>query len=116
MQKLNENLLKFAGFTSKKHPSGNWLMWYEELSNHKRIYYDNKPPDLVNSLDAQAKWIYPKLQKIGYTISLNMYECSGCSCDIANIITNIKLTTYDNNLSVSFALAVEKLIDSMEKK
>ncbi len=113
--KLNEKLLKFAGFTYKEKllPKGkSYKSW--ELP---KDYFGTTIPDLVNSLDAQSKWLMPKLQNEGYCITMDAFDRNGFGVEIMNIITRrtIRIRSHES-FSLAVALAVEKLIDSMDKE
>ncbi len=55
-----EVLLKFAGFTW--HPDTNPQSWrYPDGNLVDRDSFRHLLPDLLHSLDAQAKWLWPKL-------------------------------------------------------
>jgi hypothetical protein len=114
-QPLNEKLLKFAGFTYKSWITENTTKYWHDVSGDCKF----RTPNLVNSLDAQSKYIYPKLQKDGYNISIIAYECYGFDCIITNCVrpNELRFNKKDNNsMSMAFALCCEKLIDSLEKK
>ena len=56
-QEKNEALATFAGFAFG--PESGWgKCWTREDGQHYGL------PDLLHSLDAQAKWLWPKLNKI----------------------------------------------------
>jgi len=89
---LNIKLLKFAGLNFPE-----YVMKYESII-----------PDLVNSLDEQSKYIYPKLKELRYTLINKRTTSSGW-------LVTIGLDNYEGlneSESLAFALAVEKLIDS----
>ena len=55
----NEALLKFAGFQFCFRNDDGVKIWYYPEPNSDPM----PPPDLLHSLDAQAKWLWPKLEK-----------------------------------------------------
>ncbi len=69
-QEQNEALARWAGFT--------WDGFWIDPDNHTfSVPWDNEGepreacvPDLLHSLDAQAKWLWPKLQKLGYELRI----------------------------------------------
>ncbi len=116
---LNEKLLKFAGFTFTEKPLPKGKS-YKEWKYPESYGYLNQPgvPDLVNSLDAQAKWIYPKLAQ-DYRIDKIYHPITKVwAISLSHLVVGAEETLYspyDESESVAFALVVEKLIDSMEK-
>ncbi|MFA5300982.1 MAG: hypothetical protein WC389_22545 [Lutibacter sp.] len=121
---LNEKLLKFIGFkyVEKPLPKGRtWKDWY--IENYPAGNPNGKcfvKPDVVNSLDLQHRWIYPKLAELNYEITKHLHpnDTEG----------NWRITLFalkspfkdaeasDENEAVAFALACEKLIDELEEK
>lgn len=76
-------------------------------------------PDLVGSLDAQVKWIYPKLVNLRYIFFIGNpvnFHNNQYNVEILSEDYELEYKTSDNNPAMAFALAVEKLIDSLEKK
>lgn len=56
-EEKNELLARWVGFEQR----GTARVWY---SPEKDVPWTNNPPDLYHSLDAQAKWIDPKLNDL----------------------------------------------------
>jgi hypothetical protein len=115
---LNEKLLNFAGVRFEKHQLAHHLFssgYYYKGKNIRKT-----APDLVHSLDTQAKYIYPKLR------SLNQYNFLVVEGLVpfpgiywAKIVDSLNphLATFlisHENPAVAFALACEKLIDSLK--
>lgn len=70
-QKLNEKLLRFAGFIKMLEPE-----WSQNDNKNLRWIYPNGQkysmhPNLITSLDLQTKWIYPKLAEAQLEIQLH---------------------------------------------
>jgi hypothetical protein len=120
--KLNEKLLLFTGFTEvriSKFYSGQWdgrftaiFPQNSEIPNERSF-----TPDLVNDANAQIKWLYPILIKAKLSFAIEYQHENliyhSWIMDLENIS---KLYDCDNDSpTLAFALAVEKLIDSMEK-
>ena len=112
-KELNEKLLKFAGITFVK----------RRLAHHLYVsgyYLDGKIirktcPDLVHELDLQKKYLWPTLKKLGYTIDLTIYYCEGYSVHLTHPYKKSVVYEHAESLALDFALAVEKLIDSLNK-
>ncbi len=113
--KLNEKLASFAGFKipinkfdNKPFPHSKYSADLWENPNGEII---RELPDLVNNLNNQEKWIYPKLKAL--------------DCEVHKEFKkdwwNVKLSHeyfyhgYAEYEALAFALAVEKLIDSLNK-
>jgi hypothetical protein len=75
LKKLNERLLKACGFTHRKHPQGNWHMWYTPDGK----FFGNIPPNLTTDHNACFKWIVPVLKEKGITlINFGLGDQRGC--------------------------------------
>jgi hypothetical protein len=111
---LNEKLAKWLGFKKIEPPEWDYrninpktLRWIDPTGRKLSLLLP-----LVVSLNAQVKWLYPKLKCItktnnfkGWLVSLNM----GTG----------KIPSYigeDENEAIAFALACEKYIDSLDDK
>ncbi len=73
-QEKNEVLLKFAGFRYRE-GACDWLPPDQESTD--TLYLDT--PDLLHSLDAQAKWIYPKLYEVKLHQRSNIMNGQWCA-------------------------------------
>jgi hypothetical protein len=121
---LNEKLMKFCGIEygkADKFVSLPSLWCYGYYLNGKRIR--RTCPDLVHELDAQKKYIHPKLSHDEYELSLISGKINKTTnplwtntVSIFDIKRNIVFSDRNDNMALAFALAVEKLIDSMEIK
>ncbi|MFA5299289.1 MAG: hypothetical protein WC389_13955 [Lutibacter sp.] len=120
-KELNEKLLKFAGFIKILKPE-----WSQNDNKNLRWIYPNGQkysthPNLITSLDLQAKWIYPKIAEAQLEIQLHkdwdiQWRNHPYVCQI------IKSSHYqvgygedNDSMSIAFALAVEKYIDGLNK-
>jgi hypothetical protein len=113
---LNEKLMKFCGIEcgkADKFVSIPSLWGYGYYLNGKRIR--RTCPDLVHELDAQKKYIHPKLDlyhiQKNYLVSPRMWNI-----DLYEIGGEVRFSGYNESESLAFVLAVEKLIDSMDGK
>ena len=61
LQELNEKLLRFAGFWQAQ--ESQWRDGSNYAFEPNTTYKDGKKPkpDLISSLDAQVKWLWPKV-------------------------------------------------------
>jgi hypothetical protein len=120
---LNEKIAKWIGFkfvNIKNHydDGSTFNGWKSPLINKNPYSYTLRPelPDLVNSLDAQAKWIWPELTLYGYAIEINVDIFGKIWCSLILVMNNYSTIQHtDKNAALAFALAVEKLIDSLDK-
>jgi len=122
---LNEKLLKFVGLVFEKHYIKFSKTECESIST-TGYYFNGKfirksAPDLVHDLNAQAKYIYPKLAERKLRIEFrkdfdefngHLFSCYWTIFDGMSIVGNGEDM---DNPALAFALAVEKLIDRMEK-
>ena len=110
---LNEKLAIFCGFKKLNEPEwsqneGKTLRWVYP-DGHKMSLL----PQLVNSLDAQSKWIYPKLIKDNLRITkdynprMNIWKV-----EIYN--TNNEGLSENKSEALAFAFAVSRYIDSLD--
>lgn len=116
---LNEKLLKFAGF--ERFTQAQWdISLYVGCQYCKApdgtIYTASTAPDLVNDANAQIKWLYAKLLK-EFIVIRKVYEpaLSQCEVDLEVSMDEVHIA-YNKSETLAFALAVEKYIDSLEKK
>jgi hypothetical protein len=114
-QELNKKLAEWAGFKEIKcYEKGNerYAYWIEPVSEEN---YGLLPPNFTQSFDACFKWLVPKLYGFWLHRSINCrdfyFEGSYGDADGA--------THYNaeaNTPALALCLAIEKLIDSEEKK
>jgi hypothetical protein len=71
-------------------------------------------PDFQNDFNACLQWVVPKLEKY-CTLSFKYYN-ELWYCGILTHMKNIEVMVTNRSLSVAFTDAIEKLIDSEEKK
>ncbi len=111
-RKLNEKLLRFAGFIQTVH-SYHYVNGVKHLKWINQADMLDREPDLVHSLDAQTKWIYPELIKREVFFSLIYFPqlVKFKAYYEANI--SLFTSTDPDNPAIAFALAVEKYIDSV---
>jgi hypothetical protein len=117
IKELNLLLLKFTGFTNIKdqlfnnYATGKLMADFPKDSNlmKKLGGFRDVAPNLVTSLDAQAKWIYPIL------IELHIYHGFDCALPIYTsyvetfVGKRYEQTHYDP--AIAFALAVKDMLD-----
>jgi hypothetical protein len=127
---LQGKLLKFAGLEHKR-----ISLTYDPIPTYG-YYLNNKfirisCPDLVRSLEAQLKYIWPKLRELGYMIRYQYSELRDengkvisdwiyyCSIFDMKYKRGLKYSRFDamNNDSpaIACALAISKLIDALNK-
>jgi len=115
-QKLNEKLLKFAGFREADIKKRYYFTiggeraskWYRPDSE-----YASKPPNFPASLDACFKWLVPKLQERGLLFNFSVRDTT-----IVRIYSQpyeALAATEDKNSALAFCLAIEKLIEGDKK-
>ena len=114
--KVQNKLAKFAGFKEVRFKEPPYEVCWVEDKNGK-MFTDGEP-DLVNSLDAQATYLYPKFEALGYYPLLHpycmpeRYWVGFGKLEFEEFKAPITQQKYAN----AFALACEKLIDTLEKK
>ena len=117
---LNEKLLRFAGLTFENYfcekpytisiPDNVKKTYTSYFIGYKK---DGKPIgrktplDLVHSLDAQSKWLYPKLDTIEITKGRNLPW-------VVNL-ESPHVSGEHNDPAVAFALACEEYIDRIKE-
>jgi hypothetical protein len=110
---LQKKLEKFAGFKEIRFKEPPYeVAWVEDEDGHM---FTDGVPDLVSSLDAQAEYIYQMLNI--YHIQKNFISDTGYwNVDIYKPGAKYEdfFTGYSLHESVAFALACEKIIDSLE--
>jgi hypothetical protein len=133
-QALNEKLLKFARLKFKTH----FIRFGGVSTPYSGYYLNNKfvrrtKPDLVHNLNYQYKYLWPKLRKLGFMIRYQYSQLrdndtakliSGWTyyCEIYDISYKRGLNNFQywainrDNPALACALAIEKLIDNMEKE
>ncbi len=79
-QEKSEVLLEFAGFYPKVFTASSdeptETLWSDPLD---REWLIPKPPDLLHSLDAQAKWLYPKIYEVKLHQRSNIMNGQWCA-------------------------------------
>jgi hypothetical protein len=108
-QKLNEKLLKFAGWSDISEKVGRIPGYEKEYRNN---WYEFLP-DLVNDANAQIKWLYPELFKQDIVVKTENHHDTSW----VKLIQGVGFFTYEYKLgkfnpALAFALAVEKYIDA----
>lgn len=108
MDKLNEKLLKFAGFEYREcnpnHPqlkdSPYGMGWFHPSSTTSF----HTAPNFPESLDLCFKWLVPKLAKweIGMLPNGKIY---------ATVLANTMFEGYNDKPALALCLAIEKVID-----
>lgn len=107
-KELNDKLLKFAGIEFQKHEPiyGNIKLPFSGyFLNGKCIR--KTAPDLVHDLNAQQKYLYPKLKGKDWSIIAYQRGGFGAYADYPHFGVNA------NSASLAFALVCEKYIDSL---
>ena len=102
LQELNEKLARWAGFV----PCGKSFEW----PNQKGMYYHAPAPDFTSSLDAQVKWLWPKL--IFCEILMPIFSMDGNFKARVAKNTNKEYISYANTPALAAARAIEQLIDN----
>lgn len=122
-KRLNAKLLEWAGFSKIIPPE-----WNQNESKYLRYVFPNGEkhflhPNLITSLDAQVKWIYPKLQIAKLRIEyfkdywFNDNENHGYHYwTIYQDRTIVGHGEHNSNPALAFALAIEQLIDKGDCK
>ncbi len=128
---LNEKLLKFCGFNYKPlYKNSDLNVWWLPDGEPPA---DLKTPNLVKNLNAQFKYIWPKLKEEGWMIRYQYsqlrdndtgklisdwtYTCWVYDVSHKRGLNNFEYwVTNKENPAIACALAVEKLIDSMDGK
>jgi len=114
---LNKKLALFIGFKSENYDDAYGLP-------RTRYYYpDGKivdtAIDLVNDANSQVKWIYPKIANLPESIygdtNFGIEWDSESRKYYAFIVITGMYDCTNENPALAFALAVEKLIDYLEK-
>ncbi|MFA5299949.1 MAG: hypothetical protein WC389_17320 [Lutibacter sp.] len=123
LEALQKKLQKFVGFKEMRFDDPpHEVAWIEDKDGHM---FTDGVPDLVNDAKVQQDYLYTKivekfgekLEGIGYIYDdqkkqwsclINLYSSYG-------IYSIPELGIYSENLAVAFALACEKLIDSLKE-
>lgn len=112
-KKLNEKLLKFAGFYKKEWISE--ILWHYPTDYGADVKF--KEPNLVKCLELQTKYLYPKLKENQcYVTKKYNYETDDYAVFIYRLSKPPIESVGQKSEALAFALAVEKLINSLEKK
>ncbi|MFA5299290.1 MAG: hypothetical protein WC389_13960 [Lutibacter sp.] len=114
-QKLNEKLLKFAGFHKKPLINNIPKNKYDpDLLHYPDGLICVNQPDLVDSLNDQRYYLYPNLQILGYEIEMQIKPQPEKSYVFIKK-NRIGQKVQGANLAQDFALSCEKIIDRLEK-
>lgn len=114
-QKLNEKLLKFAGFHKKPLINNIPKNKYDpDLLHYPDGLICVNQPDLVDSLNDQRYYLYPNLQILGYEIEMQIKPQPEKSYVFIKK-NRIGQKVQGANLAQDFALSCEKIIDGLEK-
>jgi len=106
LQELNEKLARWAGFALDYFTTPPyWVNPHGEPIN--------KPPDFTTDLNAQVKWLWPKLDCPSITFNI---ELGKCNCELQTYIKG-RYVMYDgwandNEPALAAARAIEQVIDS----
>lgn len=122
-KKLNEKIALWLGFTDlhdstfyKQRTIATFPIIKDDVVFSQKTV--GQLPDFINYADNQVKWIYPKLNNESYCFYVTnpnnnhnkAYNVEICSDDFLTVCSaNHEIP------SVAFALAIEQLIDSLEK-
>lgn len=114
-QKLNEKLLKFAGFYKKPLINNIPKNKYDpDLLHYPDGLICVNQPDLVDSLNDQRYYLYPNLQILGYEIEMQIKPQPEKSYVFIKK-NRIGQKVQGANLAQDFALSCEKIIDRLEE-
>lgn len=119
IKELNKVLLEFVGFTNIK-PStlyydnfmANFLDNCGEISGIRSV-----APNLIESLDAQAKWLYPILKEqllrmeIGMEYDTTIDQYPHYYCEIIEGLDRLQGRAIHENPAIAFALAMKDYIE-----
>jgi hypothetical protein len=113
---VNEKIAKWCGIRFQTLDDLNYR--YRHAGNLKWVAPDgtilSTLPDFQNDFNACLQWVVPKLEKY-CTLSFKYYN-ELWYCGILTHMKNIEVMVTNRSLSVAFTDAIEKLIDSEEKK
>lgn len=121
IEELNIKLLKFAGFNNiheSQFNKGKYIALYPKDSDVVKEYgHDIQMviPDLVTSLDAQAKNLYPKIYVTEINYGIYKPKYTGKYVGYIEDENRKDYMILNENPAIAFALAVEKYIDSEVK-
>lgn len=104
-QVLNTNtkLATWAGFTWNE----NYLYW--ELTDGRAF---RELPNLVNSLDAQAQWLWSKLRERGYRIELTQLDDTFHAQLLDRLGNETDVRDSDASPAKACALCISKFIEA----
>ncbi|MFA5300981.1 MAG: hypothetical protein WC389_22540 [Lutibacter sp.] len=115
---LQAKLEKFAGFKEVRFKEPPYeVAWIEDKDGNM---FTDGVPDLVNSLDAQYKYLWPILQYC-YTVysitfdNLSVFTKTQVECILVSRDYGTQRGFYGDTPMLAFAFAVEKLIDKLEQ-
>jgi len=118
LKALNEKLLEFAGFKPCTYNGTNEIIYsssgYILWDNPSGVYIGITDFDLVNDANAQIKWLYPKLMDYAFGWDYDPATLKYLAYIDGRFIICCMGESNDSP-TLAFALAVEKLIDYLEK-
>ena len=124
-KELNKKLAEWAGFikASSGWVEGVWKFPFDGTNMGSMVDQSYQVlPDFTSSLDACFKWLVPKLDSLGWYLTLRSHVYSrdlvrnpDYEAALATGSERIRITAHDFNSALALCLAIEKLIDGGSK-